>query len=209
MSDLWRVDCADCLDWFVQLPADSADLVLGSPPYEAARCISWQATHRRRRLQRLNLRRQRVAVAGAGPQYLLASTLPPGTFILPAAHDFLPAGLRTSPRRSVGFSMRGCGRRRRPVPRQARWQATTPHNPWPNCRKRRFQRGNAAASSSKSRVRSVCRSLSRLLLVRSLVAQFAVFRLDCTYCRDSIKDFEEKRTRQTTSRKVVSEGSPP
>jgi hypothetical protein len=43
----------------------------------------------------------------------------------------------------------------------------------------------------------------------ALRKRFAVFRLDCTYCRDSLEEFEEKRTRQTTSRKVVSEGSPP
>ena len=37
----------------------------------------------------------------------------------------------------------------------------------------------------------------------------AAFRLDCTSSIDSLEEFEEKRTRQTTSRKVVSEESPP
>jgi hypothetical protein len=36
-DDRWRVDCADCLDWFAGEPADSIDLVFGSPPYEQAR----------------------------------------------------------------------------------------------------------------------------------------------------------------------------
>lgn len=34
---LWSLDCDDCLHWFAQLPADSLDLVFGSPPYEKAR----------------------------------------------------------------------------------------------------------------------------------------------------------------------------
>jgi hypothetical protein len=34
---LWRVDHADCLEWFAAQPADSLDLVFGSPPYEQAR----------------------------------------------------------------------------------------------------------------------------------------------------------------------------
>jgi hypothetical protein len=33
----WTVDCADCLDWFAQRPADSIDLVFCSPPYEDRR----------------------------------------------------------------------------------------------------------------------------------------------------------------------------
>jgi hypothetical protein len=33
----WRVERADCLEWFVAQPADSIDLVFGSPPYEDAR----------------------------------------------------------------------------------------------------------------------------------------------------------------------------
>lgn len=33
----WSVEQADCLDWFASLPADSIDLVFGSPPYEEAR----------------------------------------------------------------------------------------------------------------------------------------------------------------------------
>jgi hypothetical protein len=36
-GDRWRVERADCLDWFASLPADSLDLVFGSPPYEDAR----------------------------------------------------------------------------------------------------------------------------------------------------------------------------
>jgi hypothetical protein len=36
-GDLWRVEQADCLDWFAAQPADSLDLVFGSPPYEDAR----------------------------------------------------------------------------------------------------------------------------------------------------------------------------
>ena len=39
--------------------------------------------------------------------------------------------------------------------------------------------------------------------------QVAVFRLDCTHCRDSLGELKEKRPRQTTSLKVVSEGPPP
>jgi hypothetical protein len=33
----WRIDRADCLEWFAGLPADSLNLVFGSPPYEDAR----------------------------------------------------------------------------------------------------------------------------------------------------------------------------
>jgi hypothetical protein len=36
-GDRWRVERADCLDWLASLPADSLDLVFGSPPYEDAR----------------------------------------------------------------------------------------------------------------------------------------------------------------------------
>jgi hypothetical protein len=37
LGDRWRIDCADCLDWFRAQPADSLDLVFGSPPYADAR----------------------------------------------------------------------------------------------------------------------------------------------------------------------------
>jgi hypothetical protein len=33
----WHVERADCLDWLHALPADSVDLVFGSPPYETRR----------------------------------------------------------------------------------------------------------------------------------------------------------------------------
>jgi hypothetical protein len=33
----FRIDQADCLQWFASLPADSIDLVFGSPPYQQAR----------------------------------------------------------------------------------------------------------------------------------------------------------------------------
>lgn len=33
----WSIEQADCLDWLAQLPADSVDLVFGSPPYRLAR----------------------------------------------------------------------------------------------------------------------------------------------------------------------------
>jgi hypothetical protein len=33
----WHVELADCLEWLAQLPADSIDLIFGSPPYGAAR----------------------------------------------------------------------------------------------------------------------------------------------------------------------------
>src|SRR5262249_45496462 len=36
-SDRWRIDQADCLEWFAAQPADSLDLVFGSPPYGKAR----------------------------------------------------------------------------------------------------------------------------------------------------------------------------
>jgi hypothetical protein len=36
-SPRYRVDQADCLEWFALQPADSLDLVFGSPPYEDAR----------------------------------------------------------------------------------------------------------------------------------------------------------------------------
>lgn len=36
-SELWRVDQADAMEWLQTLPADSADLLFASPPYEAAR----------------------------------------------------------------------------------------------------------------------------------------------------------------------------
>jgi hypothetical protein len=36
-NERWRVDCADCLDWLGALAPDSLDLLLCSPPYEAAR----------------------------------------------------------------------------------------------------------------------------------------------------------------------------
>jgi hypothetical protein len=36
-GDRYRVDCADCLDWFAGEPENSIDLVFGSPPYEQAR----------------------------------------------------------------------------------------------------------------------------------------------------------------------------
>jgi hypothetical protein len=36
-GERFRVETADCLDWFASLPADSIDLVFGSPPYEDAR----------------------------------------------------------------------------------------------------------------------------------------------------------------------------
>lgn len=37
MNDRWRVDQGDCIEWLNSLPADCADLVFGSPPYERAR----------------------------------------------------------------------------------------------------------------------------------------------------------------------------
>jgi hypothetical protein len=37
VSDLFRIDCGDCLTWMASLPEDSVDLVFGSPPYEMAR----------------------------------------------------------------------------------------------------------------------------------------------------------------------------
>jgi hypothetical protein len=33
----FSVEAADCIEWFRSMPADSVDLVMGSPPYEAAR----------------------------------------------------------------------------------------------------------------------------------------------------------------------------
>jgi hypothetical protein len=33
----WSVEAADCSEWFAAQPADSLDLVFGSPPYESAR----------------------------------------------------------------------------------------------------------------------------------------------------------------------------
>jgi DNA methylase len=36
-SKLWAVNRADCLKWFAEQPADSINLVFGSPPYEQAR----------------------------------------------------------------------------------------------------------------------------------------------------------------------------
>ena len=36
-SASWSVSAADCLEWFAAQPADSIDLVFGSPPYEMAR----------------------------------------------------------------------------------------------------------------------------------------------------------------------------
>src|SRR5262249_22674790 len=36
-GDLWRVEKADCLEYLAAQPADSIDLVFGSPPYEDAR----------------------------------------------------------------------------------------------------------------------------------------------------------------------------
>jgi hypothetical protein len=36
-SDRFRVDCADCVQWFNAQPPDSVHLVFGSPPYEDAR----------------------------------------------------------------------------------------------------------------------------------------------------------------------------
>lgn len=40
---MYDIQCGDCLDWFRRMPADSVDLTLGSPPYEAARSygIDW------------------------------------------------------------------------------------------------------------------------------------------------------------------------
>lgn len=32
-GETWRVDKADAIEWFTSLPADYADLVMGSPPY--------------------------------------------------------------------------------------------------------------------------------------------------------------------------------
>jgi hypothetical protein len=37
LSELCRIDKADCLEWFAAQQADSIDLVFGSPPYEQAR----------------------------------------------------------------------------------------------------------------------------------------------------------------------------
>jgi hypothetical protein len=36
-AELWEVVAADCLGWFANRPADSLDLIFGSPPYEQAR----------------------------------------------------------------------------------------------------------------------------------------------------------------------------
>lgn len=36
-NTIWSVEQADCLTWFASQPADSVDLVFGSPPYERAR----------------------------------------------------------------------------------------------------------------------------------------------------------------------------
>ena len=73
------------------------------------------------------------------------------------------------------------------------WPGKSPGRP--SCRIRRSHRWNGCASSSKSRVLSVCRRMSRLLPSLSIVAPLQFSDFECTSSRDSMEELEQKRPR--------------